>query len=227
MRSRIRQTTFKQFNWGGKRRGAGRKPKGERAGVSHAKRPEIDPRHPLHVTLKIRKGIANLRMWTVLDLFHSIVREINAREGKPVQIVEFSIQTDHVHMIVEAESKEELSSTMNSLGTSFARGINKLRKRSGRVYLERYHSVAVDTPAAVRYLLVYVLNNGRKHLTWMHGCPDPFSSGPQFEGWADWKGAETRRWLPRARTWLLSVGWKRHGLISIHESPKAHARRSR
>ena len=63
MKSRIRQTTFKQFNWGGKRRGAGRKPKGERAGVSHAKRPEINPRHPLHVTLKLEAGISTLRSW--------------------------------------------------------------------------------------------------------------------------------------------------------------------
>jgi hypothetical protein len=56
MKQRIRQTTLKQFNWGGKRRGAGRKPKGERAGVSHAKRPELKRERPLLVTLSIDKS---------------------------------------------------------------------------------------------------------------------------------------------------------------------------
>jgi hypothetical protein len=75
MKSRIRQTTFKQFNWGGKRRGAGRKSKGERAGVSHAKRPEIDPRCPLHVTLKLVPGVTTMRSWDELDLLQPYASE--------------------------------------------------------------------------------------------------------------------------------------------------------
>ena len=112
---------------------------------------------------------------------------------------------------------------MDSFVSRFARGLNKLKKRSGDVFADRYHADAVDTPAAVRNLLVYVLDNGREHRTWLAASPDPFSSGDQFEGWADWKGADSKkRWLPRARTWLLLDGWKRHGLISIRESPKPH-----
>src|SRR5688572_15840276 len=104
---------------------------------------------------------------------------------------------------------------MNSFVSRFARGLNKLKKRSGDVFADRYHAVAVDTPAAVRNLLVYVLNNGRKHRTWLAASPDPFSSGDQFEGWADWKGADsTKRWLPRPRTWLLSEG--------VEETRRAH-----
>jgi REP element-mobilizing transposase RayT len=220
MKSRIRQTTFKQFNWGGKRRGAGRKSQGERAGVSHAKRPEIDPRCPLHVTLKLVPGVTTMRSWDELDLLHRLVKDLNA--GELVQVIEFSLQHNHVHLIIEAKGKEELSSAMNSFVSRLARGINKIKKRNGDLFAQRYHAVAVDTPAAVRNLLVYVLNNGRKHGTWLAASPDPFSSGDQFEGWADWKGAESKRWLPRPKTWLLSRGWKRHGLISIRESPKPY-----
>lgn len=36
---------------GGKRAGAGRKPKGPRAGARHQARPEHNPRHPVHVTM--------------------------------------------------------------------------------------------------------------------------------------------------------------------------------
>src|SRR5512134_3721260 len=106
MRTKTRQCEFGFTNWGGKRRGAGRKPKGERAGISHAKRPELDPRHPLHVTLKIGRGITNLRTWRALELFHELGRRVNGRGDEVVQIVEFSVQCDHVHMIVEAQSKE-------------------------------------------------------------------------------------------------------------------------
>src|SRR5688572_29824208 len=113
MKSRIRQTTFKRFNWGGKRRGAGRKPKGERAGVSHAKRPEIDPRCPLHVTLKLEQGITTMRSWNELDLLHRLVKDLNA--GELVQVIEFSLQHNHVHLILEAKGKEELSSAMKLL----------------------------------------------------------------------------------------------------------------
>ena len=46
---------------GGKRKGAGRKP--TRAGnwVVHRARPWHDQSHPVHVTLRVRRGIPNLR----------------------------------------------------------------------------------------------------------------------------------------------------------------------
>jgi REP element-mobilizing transposase RayT len=217
MKTRFRQTTFKQFDWGGKRHGAGRKPKGSRAGVSHAKRPELKSYNPVHVTLRVADDMPSLRVSRTLELFHRVVQAVNERTD--FQVVEFSLQRNHAHLIVEVESKEALSRAMNSLVTRFARGLNELIRRRGKVFPDRYHAEAVDTPAAVRNLLVYVLGNGRKHGVWHGASPDPFSSGPQFDGWSDWKGAEPR-WLPRARTWLLSVGWKRHGLISVREAPK-------
>jgi REP element-mobilizing transposase RayT len=224
MKSRIHQPTFKQYDWGGKRHGAGRKPKGTRAGVSHAKRPELKSCNPVHVTLRVADDMPSLRVSQTLELFHRVVRAVNGRID--FQVVEFSLQRNHAHLIVEVESKAALSRAMNSLVARFARGLNKLIRRRGKVFPDRYHAEAVDTPAAVRNLLVYVLGNGRKHGVWSGGSPDPFSSGAQFDGWADWKGAEPR-WLPRARTWLLSVGWRRHGLISVREAPKSRSIRAR
>lgn len=55
-RERARQIEFGFASWGGKRRGAGRKPKGERALVSHAPRAELAERFPVHVTLKLVTG---------------------------------------------------------------------------------------------------------------------------------------------------------------------------
>src|SRR6185503_18419339 len=52
MKQKAGQQSFAFTNWGGKRRGAGRKPIGHRARVSHAKRPKLAARFPVLVTLK-------------------------------------------------------------------------------------------------------------------------------------------------------------------------------
>src|SRR5688572_4367956 len=46
---------------GGARPGAGRKPNGERAGVSHAQRGAVSGREPVHVTAKLSRGLPRLR----------------------------------------------------------------------------------------------------------------------------------------------------------------------
>ena len=49
------------FRRGGKRRGAGRKPTGERAGEQHAARPKFKASHPLHVVMRVVPGVGSLR----------------------------------------------------------------------------------------------------------------------------------------------------------------------
>jgi hypothetical protein len=74
----------------------------------------------------------------------------------------------------------------------------------------------------VRTALVYVLHNARKHGVWRASAPDVYSSARWFEGWkcGSTKAAESRpRLLERARTWLLSIGGRRHGLIDPLELP--------
>ena len=106
------------------------------------------------------------------------------------------------------------------------RVLNRLWKRSGSVFEDRYHARILTTPFAVRTALVYVLSNARKHGAWFGKSPDVYSSGPAFDGWrAAQDPAESRpRLLPSPRTWLLSVGWKRHGLLGLLETPKEESR---
>jgi hypothetical protein len=90
------------------------------------------------------------------------------------------------------------------------------------VFDDRFHARILRCPRAVRIALIYVLNNARKHGAWRAHTPDVFSLAPWFEGWKGGieKGAESRsRLLERARTWLLSIGWRRHGLIDPLELP--------
>jgi hypothetical protein len=88
--------------------------------------------------------------------------------------------------------------------------------------VDRFHARILRTPRAVRTALVYVLQNARKHGAWRAFAPDVFSSAPSFEGWKGGIMNSAQSWprLPeRARTWLLSVGWRRHGLIDPLELP--------
>ena len=47
--------------WGGKRKGAGRKPKGDKAGASHTARPPLPSGCPVHVTSKLCDDMPPLR----------------------------------------------------------------------------------------------------------------------------------------------------------------------
>ena len=223
---------------GGKRPGAGRKPKGAGAGARHVARPEHDPRHPVHVTTRIVGSVGGLRRKdTYLAIREATI--VTARR-EDFRIVHMSIQHDHLHMIVEAESKTALSRGMRGFSISAARQINKAitarggDRRTGRVIGDRFHARPLTSPRAVRHALAYALNNWRRHSE--DRAPfarewkvDPFSSGPLFFGWKELEGTPflwplRPTYQPlivlRPRTWLLARGWQQHHpLISTHEVP--------
>lgn len=103
-----------------------------------------------------------------------------------------------------------------------ARRLNGLWRRVGSLFADRYHARILRTPSEVRRALVYLLQNGRKHGAWVARVADEYSSGPTFDGWRrrDRAAESSSRRLSRARTWLLSVGWRRLGLIGLLELPK-------
>lgn len=223
MKKRARQHEFGFTNWGGKRRGAGRKPKGERAGASHAKRARLAARFPVLVTMRLRGGLRSLRA----DDTHALLkRAFAAGSHGGFRVIEFSVQSNHLHLVAESSDERALARGMTGLTTRIARGINRLWRRVGSVFPDRYYARILRTPRAVRTALIYVLQNARKHGAWRVLVPDVYSSAPWFEGWKGGSGkvAESSpRLLERARTWLLSVGWRRHGLIDLCEVPVGSA----
>ncbi len=220
----VRQLTFARR--GGARRGAGRKPKGATALVSHAVRPELKARFPVLVTMKLVQGLPSLRGGKARELVFGAFAASAERHG--MRLVHFSIQTNHLHLLVEARDTHSLSRGMQGLCVRLARRLNRLWNRAGRVFADRFHSRILRTPREVRYALGYVLNNARKHGLHVGGI-DPCSSGAAFDGWRERHGASrpSEFALPpptrRARSWLLTVGWRRHGLIGTSEVPGAHA----
>jgi hypothetical protein len=108
MGKRKRQERFEFPNgWGGKREGAGRRPRGEKPGVAHERREEFAGEWPLHVALKVIRGFPSLRR----EREQRAVLGVVARycEGEGFRVVHYSILGDHVHLVVEAQGHEELS----------------------------------------------------------------------------------------------------------------------
>jgi len=227
MKSRTRQREFGFMGWGGKRRGAGRKPKGERAGVSHAKRPKLAARFPVSITLRLLPGLRTLRE----NGTHERIRELLAASTtESFRVIEYSVLSNHVHFLAESSDERALSRAMLGLVSRLARALNRMWKRAGQVFGDRYHARILETPREVRSALNYVLQNARKHGAWRARWPDAYSSGPSFEGWKDLHTIRTTTraadstlasWAVRARTWLLSVGWRRHGPIGVLEAPSS------
>jgi len=219
--------------WGGKRRGAGRKPSSARGFVPHRARPVHRRAHPVHVTL--RSAFRSLRSQFVFPTVRAAITATTRRDPGRFRVVEFSVQNDHVHLIVEAEDKAALLAGVRGLSIRIARWVNRLIGRRGRFFADRWHGRALTSPRAVRHSLVYVIFNFRKHGAPSSAQLDPCSSAPYFTGFREFQrrmpwvcdpSIIPRALIPpscvpvaRARTWLLSTGWQRHGWLSIAERP--------
>jgi REP element-mobilizing transposase RayT len=223
MRTSATQLEFaRHAGWGGKRRHAGRLPKDERAGVSHSTRPQHRAAHPVHVTLRALAVAGCLRDCPV---FTALEAALAAASSAAFRVVHFSIQRDHLHLIVEAHERLALSRGLQGLAIRTARAINRAAGRTGKVWADRYHARALRTPREVRHALVYVLHNWRKTVRGAERL-DPCATGFWFDGWRGprpvWSlpPADEAPPVRAARTWLLTTGWRRHGLIGFEERPR-------
>ncbi len=212
------QLELRHAGWGGKRPGAGRKPRAG-SGIPHLRLTGLASRFPCHVTLKVRDGVPSLR--TV-----KLVRELERSWAKACdrgdfRLAHYSIQANHVHLLVEARDADALGRGMKSLGGRLARVVNRVFARSGPVLKDRYHHVVLKSPTQVRNALRYVLMNARRHMKRPPSSVriDPASSGRWFGGWKRSardlviaaRGRPGTRAVAFTHTWLLNEGWKRAG----------------
>jgi REP element-mobilizing transposase RayT len=153
--------------------------------------------------------------------FEAIRECLRAGSRAEFRIVHFSVQGDHVHLVVEAQDKQALSSGARGLSIRVARGVNRALGRRGPVWGDRYHTHALRTPRETRHAIVYVLMNFRKHRPHDRRPMDPCSSAAWFDGFKT-SLASPQEPAPtvRPRTWLASTGWRRHGLLDCRERPK-------
>lgn len=200
----------------------GRPVTGLRTDPLHRARPEIDPRHPVHVILRVAPEI-NMRTPAGYRAVHGAVGRCAGRPDFRVILV--SLQADHLHLLVEADDTLALTRGMQGFGISASKRMNKeLGRDGGEVFPYRFHATPVGTPTLVRDAICCVLNNWRHHRADARTSAriDPYSSADVFGGWQRAPGeAPNREPMPvvGALTWLLREGWKRAGLIDWAEVP--------
>src|SRR6202012_746654 len=146
-----------------------------------------DWQHPVHVTMKRVHAAPSLREQVVSKAILTEFRELKARG---VRVIEYSIQHDHLHLMVEGQDAKQLSRKMQLLFSRVARAVNRVARRRGSLFRDRHHRRDLTSPTETRRALVYIFFNDRKHaavdgwlsdsaLAWL----DPHSSAPWFEAW--------------------------------------------
>ena len=155
-------------------------------------------------------------------MFAGLERAFAGSSAEGFRLLQFSVQSDHLHLLVEADAPTRLTRGVQGLAVRTAKAINRVLGRHGRVWADRFHAHVLKSPREVRNALVYVLNNVRKHIPGVRGL-DPRSSARFFDGW---RTTITRVFgrapVAPARTWLAAVGWRRRGLIDVDERPRPH-----
>lgn len=165
--------------------------------MPHTKRPRVSRHRPHHITVRTVKGTWNLRSQRCYRPIASALAAVRNRPG--IRVVHFSVQHNHIHFIVEAESRRALANAVRSLLIRVARAVNFVMGTKGRRFDDRYHEHVLKTPSETRNALQYVIGNRAVHLARWGKSPrvgvDPFSS------------LAADQLVRPPESWLLSVGW--------------------
>ncbi|HET8538715.1 MAG TPA: hypothetical protein VFL83_02465 [Anaeromyxobacter sp.] len=200
------QRSFDFRTWGGVRSGAGPKLRRPRPAAPHRPRVEVRPYHPVHATVRVLAHVWNLRSQRSFAVIHRALSGVRRRPD--FRVTHFSVQGNHVHLIVEADGARALATGMRALSIRIARGLNAMMGRTGPIFEDRYHAHPLKTPAEARNAMHYVLGNFASHAERRgepvrDGFVDPFSSaaskGPRSTQTSFWVEPLTSA----PATWLL------------------------
>ncbi len=162
----------------------------------------------MHLTLRMQRGVWNLRSQRGFSQVALALGE--ERKLGLLRVVAFSVQGNHIHMVVEIDSTADLSRRMKGFGARFAKAVNRMMgRRRGKVLAERYHAVPLRSPRQVRNALAYVLENHARHgarsfFPTLAG-PDPFA-GTSVYAVARASPRLGPPLLSAPKSWVLRVG---------------------
>ena len=225
------------------------RPKKPGAKLRHEKRPDFTDQQPLHVTLRVdHKAVGKLRTRACYGAIReAAITLLPHEECRITQLsiqgthIHLLVEADDKQALSKGmqaftiSAAKHINAAISKAGSWWERRrmARPPRRRKGKVFADRYHVRVITSPLQARRELAYVLNNWRKHGEDGRGVArgwlvDPFSTAWNFTGWAErkdepflWQVRDTYDPIPvyGPRTWLLRVGWRRHGLVSLFEVP--------
>lgn len=189
---------------------------------------------PLHLTLRMVKDVGRLRRRRVWKELRTAFLHGCRRPG--FRVCHFSVQHNHIHLIVEADDNRTLARGMQGFNARVTKRINRAcGGRRGTAFSDRYGLEILASPRQAKNGLRYVLLNSRRHnvdvdelhghVEWRGDWVDEYASWQYFDGWREGTPAgpppaDRSEWLVASpESWMLRDGWRRHGRIGIAEVP--------
>ena len=134
--------------WGGRRPGAGRPNLSGQ--VNHMKRPSMNLKNPLHITLRLKEKLPSIRN---RSLFKEFKKSVKGSKRYGLYVIHFSVQSNHIHLFCECKSNKAVALGMRALAGRFS---------AGRGSLGPIHRHAAQAEADVRRGVVSPLQ-GERH----------------------------------------------------------------
>ncbi|HTJ45175.1 MAG TPA: transposase, partial [Kofleriaceae bacterium] len=113
---------------GALRKKRGRPITGNRMDPRHRTRPDHDAKHPVHIVLRVTREVSNLRTPHAYRAIRRAVDRCRARSD--FRITHASIQSNHLHLLVEADDKRALARGMQGFAISAAKRLNRELRRA-------------------------------------------------------------------------------------------------
>ena len=160
--------------------------------ASHEARPELRDKSALHVTVRTTSRVPNLRSRKRYAAVRNAFVKCCEQKTIGFRLVHFAVLSNHLHFVVEADSKRALSMGMQKVLHSISRRLNALSVREqggrqiaprvasseassgeggyralvgwiGRVFSDRYFAHHLKTPTEMEHAVRYVRDNAKKH----------------------------------------------------------------
>jgi len=190
--------------------------------VRHVERPALASRHPVQATLRVTAAIGGLRTKAKVQAIRQAMRAAHEKRGDEFRVLQFSVQETHVHLIVEAKSKEALSRGLKGFEVRVARKLNAIaggrggcsRTGTTRGRSRRRARSGMRTPACCSTRGITRRGRGRAtaSIRAAQGCISMDGAGPCRPALAP--SMTTHEYLSRCR-----ARWRVRSLISPEEIP--------
>lgn len=140
-------------------KGAGR-PAIHDPGIRHTKRFRLKKPSSLHLTIKVRVNKADIQNKRILKALHHAIKRARL---KGLKVIHYTLEYNHVHLLVESVDNKILHKGMQSFGITISKAINKIKQTKGAVYKNRYHLRIINSAKQLKNVLHYIFSNGIKH----------------------------------------------------------------
>ena len=157
----------KAAGWGGRRAGAGRKPSGKNAGVSHTPRVHAS-RYPALVTMRTEADVPSLKDKARRKVVEAALEAsfTTSPHAGVVRVLAFAVDKDGLRLLVEAKDADAIATAMRVVGISVARQVNGQVGRAGKFWKDRYATKDLTTDADAR-AAVATMETSAKDATWL------------------------------------------------------------